>query len=163
MLLDRVDPWLDFLRGDPLHRILLLQIPNYLPVLYVLLVPFGLVPFTLAKALWVVCNLGFAGVSVVIAGRFYGLRNRSVLVALGLFLMGDVRAQHAGQRAAGAAGAAGVVPCAAEPGVDGQASRRRGRQLFQVQLCAAVAAVTCSSKEGCALRCSALWFRRRGL
>ncbi len=86
MLLDRVDPWLDFLHGDPLHRILLLQIPNYLPVLYVLLVPFGLLPFTVAKAVWVVCNLCFAVASVVLAARFYGLRNRMLWVTLGLFL-----------------------------------------------------------------------------
>lgn len=70
MLLDHVDPWLDFLQGHPLHRILLLQIPNYLPVLYVLMAPLRLLPFTVAKAAWVVCNLGFAVASAVMAARF---------------------------------------------------------------------------------------------
>ena len=87
MLLDRVDPWLDFLHGDPLHRILLLQIPNYLPLLYVLLAPLGLLPFSLAKAAWLVCNLGFAVGSVLLACRFFGLRAGMRLLALGLFLM----------------------------------------------------------------------------
>ena len=86
MLLDHVDPWMDFLRGDPLHRILLLQIPNYLSPLYLLLAPLGLLPFPVAKAAWVVCNLIFAVSSVWLAGRFYGLRGRLLLVASGMFL-----------------------------------------------------------------------------
>lgn len=52
MLVDRIDPWFDFLNCDPLHRIQLTQIPNYLPVLYLLLSPVGLLPFSAAKVVW---------------------------------------------------------------------------------------------------------------
>jgi hypothetical protein len=41
--------------------VLLAQVPNYLPALYFLLLPIGALTWPVAKAVWLACNLGFAG------------------------------------------------------------------------------------------------------
>jgi hypothetical protein len=74
VLLGHVDPWAEYLKGDPEHRFVKSQVPNYLPILYVLLVPFGLLPMGLANAAWACCNVGLAVGSALCAARFYGLR-----------------------------------------------------------------------------------------
>ena len=45
------DPWKLFLRDDPQHQIILSQQPDYLPELYVLFFPFGLMSFDTASLL----------------------------------------------------------------------------------------------------------------
>ncbi len=87
MLLDRIDPWLDYLHGDPLHRIILAQVPNYLPVFYILIAPIGLLPFSLAKLAWFACNLGFVTVSTVLTCRFFDLRGKFIPLTLALYVM----------------------------------------------------------------------------
>ena len=57
LLLLHSDPWAIYLSNDPRHQILLNQIPNYLQELYILLLPFGLLPFAKARLLWGICNL----------------------------------------------------------------------------------------------------------
>jgi hypothetical protein len=88
VLLQHVDPWAEYLRGDPQHRFVETQIPNYLAILYVLLVPLGLLPMLAAKAVWAVCNVACAVGSAVLAARFYGLTGRDwSLVVACLMLM----------------------------------------------------------------------------
>jgi len=83
MLAQHVNPWADYLAGDPAHHIVKMQIPNYLPLLYVLLWPIGLMPIGTAAAVWAACNVVFGMVSAFLCGRFYGLGGywSSVLVA----------------------------------------------------------------------------------
>jgi hypothetical protein len=78
VLLTHADPWAEYLRGDPEHRFVASQVPNYLPILYVLLVPFGLLPIGWASAVWACCNVGFAVGSACCVARFYGLRGWTV-------------------------------------------------------------------------------------
>ena len=82
LLLDHIDPWRDYLLGDPAHRLLATQVPNYLPVLYVLLVPFGLVSAGAANLGWAVCNSCFAVASALLAARFYGFRSWRAMLGI---------------------------------------------------------------------------------
>lgn len=87
MLLNRIDPWADALRGDPLHLVHLSQIPNYLSILYVLLVPLGLLPLAPAELVWALLNGAFAILSAWIAARFCGLPGRGRWLVICLLLM----------------------------------------------------------------------------
>lgn len=87
MLLDKIDPWLDYLQGDPLHRILLVQVPNYLPEFYLLLAPVGLLPFSRAKFAWFLCNVAFIVLSTVLACRFFDLRGSKMALTLAFYVM----------------------------------------------------------------------------
>ena len=75
LLLQHVDPWRDYLLGDPAHALVATQVPNYLPILYVLLVPFGWMSATAANLSWALCNALFATGSALLAARFYGFRS----------------------------------------------------------------------------------------
>ena len=87
ILRHHIDPWAEYLRGDPNHEIYLQQNPNYLPVLYVLIAPLGFLKLGAAKEVWVVCNLFFAISSSILAARFYGLRGQAVVAIVCLGLM----------------------------------------------------------------------------
>ena len=87
VLLAHGDPWAEYLAGDPGHRFLASQVPNYLALLYVLILPLGLLPLLCAKVLWALVNIVSAVACCVIAGRSYGLRWRSVFVVICLLLM----------------------------------------------------------------------------
>jgi hypothetical protein len=76
LLGQHVDPWLTYLSGDPQHRIILSQFPNYLHELYVLLLPFGYISFAHAKIIWALINLALAVVSCTCIVRFYELGGR---------------------------------------------------------------------------------------
>ncbi len=76
LLLQHIDPWQTFLSGDPGHRLIATQIPNYLPILYVLLAPIGFMAEHAANLIWALVNLLFAVTSAVVAARFYGLRGQ---------------------------------------------------------------------------------------
>ncbi|GAA3769876.1 glycosyltransferase 87 family protein [Terriglobus aquaticus] len=75
LLLHHIDPWRDYLLGDPVHGLLATQVPNYLPILYLLLIPFGLLSAKAAYLGWALCNSVFAVASALLAARFYGLRS----------------------------------------------------------------------------------------
>jgi hypothetical protein len=85
LLFQHVDPWAEYLRGDPDHRFYATQIPNYLAILYVLIIPFGFLSLVQANLAWFLCNLAFAVTSAVLAARFYGLQ-RYVFLIIGLML-----------------------------------------------------------------------------
>ncbi len=87
MLLDRIDPWQDYLQHDPAHRLIATQVPNYLPVLYVLIAPVCLLPMTAANLTWGICNLAFAIVSAILTARFYGLRGMAWSVGVAAALL----------------------------------------------------------------------------
>jgi hypothetical protein len=62
------------LRGDPRHRIVLSQTPNYLGMLYVLGVPFGLMPMVWAAGVWAACNVALAILCAWLTARGNALR-----------------------------------------------------------------------------------------
>src|SRR5215469_5692044 len=87
MLMARIDPWADALKEDPHHMILKSQIPNYLPLLYLLMLPLGILPLAKAQIVWALCNLAFAALSAWLASRFYGLGKSLTLAVLCLLWM----------------------------------------------------------------------------
>ena len=87
LLRQHVDPWAEYLRGDPGRRLIVTQIPNYLAVLYVLLLPLGSTEVHTANVVWMGCNVFFAIASGVLAARANGLRGKAVLGVVCLLLM----------------------------------------------------------------------------
>ncbi len=87
LLVQHIDPWKDYLDGDPLHAIVKIQNPNYLPLLYVFLAPLGLMSITAASAVWAGCNVVFALISGIVCGRFFRLGWFLAGVLLALELM----------------------------------------------------------------------------
>lgn len=87
MLLHRIDPWADAIQQDPLHLIYKTQIPNYLPLLYLLMLPLGVLPPLAAQVIWALCNLAFAAISAWVAARFYGLGRGGAVAVLCLLWM----------------------------------------------------------------------------
>ena len=63
----------------------LAQDPNYLHLLYFLLLPLGALPFSVARGVWAVLNLLMAGACVVLLGRAVGWRDWRLAGVLGLF------------------------------------------------------------------------------
>jgi hypothetical protein len=84
LLVQHVDPWTTYLSGDPGHRILLNQVPNYLHELYVWMLPFGYLPMLPAKLVWAAINLGLVLISCACVARRYelGLRRAWLLMVL---------------------------------------------------------------------------------
>src|ERR1035437_2129471 len=87
LLLAHADPWAVYLGPNGHAAFYMTQIPNYLPILYVLLIPIGWMSLTTAKLVWLVCNLLFAVGSGVLAARFYGLSKDSSFAVVCLMLM----------------------------------------------------------------------------
>ena len=87
ILLQHVDPWSVYLRGNPDHQILYTQNPVYLAEFYVLTVPIGLFREPVAAGVWAFSNLCFAITSAWLAARFYRFARWQVPVIVGLFLM----------------------------------------------------------------------------
>ncbi len=87
VLLQHVDPWAVYLAGDPKHRFLGTQIPNYLPILYVLIVPFGLLPLLYANVAWALANVIFAVVAAVATSRAFEIERWQTLGLIGLMMM----------------------------------------------------------------------------
>jgi hypothetical protein len=76
LLAQHIDPWATYLAGDPDHRILLNQVPNYLHELYVAMLPFGYLPLPPAKLIWAFVNLALVLVSCACVARLYELDRR---------------------------------------------------------------------------------------
>jgi hypothetical protein len=75
-----------YLDGNADGRILMSQEPNYLHLIYVLLLPFAALPWPLAKMAWVLCSAGMGVVSGFWLAREAGLRGWTVLAALATFI-----------------------------------------------------------------------------
>ncbi len=76
LLAQHLDPWAVYLGGDPGHRILLNQVPNYLQELYVWMLPFGYLPAVSAKLIWAMLNLTMVLASCACVVRVYELPRR---------------------------------------------------------------------------------------
>jgi len=87
MLAQHIDPWAVELSGDPDHMIQGVQHVNYLPLLYLIILPLGYLSAHTAQVLWVLCNVTFAVGSTLLASRFYGLSRELSLAAVCLMLM----------------------------------------------------------------------------
>jgi hypothetical protein len=87
MLMRHIDPWADAMQQDPHRMILKTQIPNYLPLLYLLMLPLGALPPLAAQVIWGLCNLTFAALSAWLTARFYGLGKSATLAVLCLMWM----------------------------------------------------------------------------
>ncbi|HEX4021979.1 MAG TPA: glycosyltransferase family 87 protein [Acidobacteriaceae bacterium] len=88
LLTRHIDPWAVYLAGDPQHRILLNQVPNYLHELYVLMLPFGYLPYTPAKLLWAAINLALVLLTCGCVVRLYELEGRKAWLFTVLVLTG---------------------------------------------------------------------------
>ena len=87
VLLQHIDPWAEYLAGDPEHRFIMTQIPNYLPVLYVLILPLGFLPLVYAKLAWALANVMFAMVSAGACGRAFELGPWKTVGLVGLMML----------------------------------------------------------------------------
>lgn len=76
LLAQHTDPWAVYLAGDPGHRILLNQVPNYLHELYFWVLPFGYLPYWSAKVLWAVWNLALVALICACVARLYAMDRR---------------------------------------------------------------------------------------
>ncbi len=86
LLAAHIDPWSTYLSGDPTHRILLNQVPNYLHELYVWMLPFGYLPFLPARLIWAVINLALVLESCLCVARLYELDGRRAWLLMILVL-----------------------------------------------------------------------------
>jgi hypothetical protein len=86
LVAEHQDPWKTFLSGDPKHQIILGQQPNYLPELFVLFLPLGLMPFSKAVIVWAVINVTLAILSARLVARIFNLDSRQSLTCSLLFL-----------------------------------------------------------------------------
>src|SRR5579863_3552787 len=80
------DPYAWYLNGNAGERIILSQEPNYLQLLYVLLLPFAYLTWPAAKLTWALCNVAAGALSAHLIARDCGLRGVKYLAALGAFL-----------------------------------------------------------------------------
>ena len=101
MFAQGIDPYADYLAGDPRHAVLMSQIPNYLHEYYVALWPIGLMSFAQAKVLWTALNLLFAVAIVLLLRDVYRLSGKhAYLLALLLTISTPFRiAVGSGQQA----------------------------------------------------------------
>ena len=88
MLGHGVSPYLIYFQHghDPF---ILAQIPTYLPLLYVLLVPLGLLSFHTASSIWAMANIFMALASSILLGRAVGLAGWPLAGLTGLVLVSE--------------------------------------------------------------------------
>ncbi len=80
------DPYKTFLEGDPHHQFVLGQQPDYLPELFALYLPLGLMRFPTAEIIWAAINTCFAISCVWIVGRTFHLKDESCVILMLTFL-----------------------------------------------------------------------------
>lgn len=68
----RIDPWQEYLEHLP-HRVGYFSPPNYLHLLYLIMLPLGLVSFKSAEILWTAGNVCLSVVCVFLLQRFFSL------------------------------------------------------------------------------------------
>ena len=71
------------------RRVHIDQLPNYLPLLYILLVPLGLLSFHTASSIWAVANIFMALASCALLGRAVGLAGWPLAGLTGLVLVSE--------------------------------------------------------------------------
>jgi hypothetical protein len=80
------DPWAIMASGDPQHQIILGQQPNYLPQLYILLLPLGLMSFWSASIVWIGLSLALAAMSLWMTIKLFNLAPIQALICADVFL-----------------------------------------------------------------------------
>lgn len=79
---DGIDPYAYFMAGNEGTLIIKTQVPNYLPLLYVLLYPYALLPAWLANASWAMTNIAFAFSSCYLLCKSFQLPSRAGWTAI---------------------------------------------------------------------------------
>ena len=87
LLIEGKNPYAWYLSGNADGRIILSQQPNYLQLLYLLLVPFGLMGWIYAKGAWAIVNVVCGGFCAHIAARRNGLSPFFYLVVILAFFL----------------------------------------------------------------------------
>jgi len=80
------DPFAWYLAGNSDGQIIMSQEPNYLHLLYVVLVPFAQMSWPAAKASWALCNLAMGTTCAYLLSRDAGLRSAPQVAVIALFL-----------------------------------------------------------------------------
>jgi len=83
------NPYELWLAGNPGHEILFKQVPNYLHVLYVTLVPLAALDFASARVVWAFGGIALAVGMALALARHYRLDRTRTALLLGLFLCGS--------------------------------------------------------------------------
>jgi hypothetical protein len=87
LLAHGVDPWKTYLLGDPNHEIILGHQPNYLPELYLIMLPFGMMTFPTAVVIWCGMNLLFIAASIFLVARLYRLDRYNTWILAAIMLL----------------------------------------------------------------------------
>jgi hypothetical protein len=74
------DPWETFIGGDAKHQIVLGQQPNYLPELYLVILPLGKMKLSTALMYWCVINLVLLAATLLMVGRMFRLSGLGTVV-----------------------------------------------------------------------------------
>ena len=80
------DPWKVAATGNLDHQIIFGQLPGYLPELYILLLPLGLMTFSTASMVWVGVSLALSFASLWMSIKMFGLTPTQALICGGVFL-----------------------------------------------------------------------------
>jgi hypothetical protein len=86
LICEHQNPYRISLEGDPRRELILGQQPNYLPELFVMFIPLGLMQFSTAAIVWAMLNIALAILSVFLIGRIFNLKSDSILLLLLAFL-----------------------------------------------------------------------------
>lgn len=96
MLGQGLDPYLTYLHGDG-SEFAFFQFPNYLPLLYVLLLPFGLLALHTATLIWGLANIAMALGAAALLGRAARLTGWQVAGLLGVVQLSEPFSSALGQ------------------------------------------------------------------
>ena len=86
LLSEGADPYRHYLAGNADGRIILSQEPNYLPLLYLLLLPTSYLSWDAVKLVWALCNVGMAVAAAILLAGEAGLQGRVKAAAAATFL-----------------------------------------------------------------------------
>lgn len=86
LLGQHIDPWQEELSGAP-HHLRHFSPPNYLHLLYLLLLPFGLLNFHSAEIVWCAASICFSVLTVLLLQRLFSLDRLQAILILCLLWM----------------------------------------------------------------------------
>lgn len=82
-----INPFEVWLSGNANHEIILLQVPNYLHMLYFILLPLGSLDFSTAKVAWLIVNLICTALILLLVAKELHFSKEKTLLLSCLFLM----------------------------------------------------------------------------
>jgi len=86
LLAHHIDPWQEKLANYP-HHFAHFSPPNYLHLLYLLLLPLSLLSFVPAEILWCIASIGFSMAAVLLLRRIFSLSRSQTILVLSLLWM----------------------------------------------------------------------------